>query len=191
MEIISLLHFLQNFCRKIFPMLCSIKWPNFTDWFHVLLETLANTCTVIVCFPGCDINFGNNLGFLIKLFFHITKKVITNILSYIYLKDKKIIQHFKQKAFFIIFKGLLLKFDFQPSWWVSAQYVEYTFESYIICHEIWPNDKYSHGQYFAKFGGLGLTFNHLLTYQPTTNNQKPIMMMFWLFTLLNVCTEAI
>ena len=30
---------------------------------------------VIVCFPGCDINFENNLTFIIKTFFHTTKKV--------------------------------------------------------------------------------------------------------------------
>ena len=35
-------------------------------------------CIMIVCFPDCDvINFENNLSFLIKPFFYITKKVRT------------------------------------------------------------------------------------------------------------------
>ena len=67
--IVSVLHFVYDFSRKIFLMLYS-KWRNFIDWLSLLLEILGNMCIAVVCFPGCDvINFEINFIFLIKRFF--------------------------------------------------------------------------------------------------------------------------
>ena len=62
-------HFVYDFLSKMFLMLYSISWPNFTVWLPLLREILHNMCIAIVCFPGCDfINFEINLIFLIKPF---------------------------------------------------------------------------------------------------------------------------
>ena len=48
--------------------------------FTLLLEIWGNLCTVIICFPVCDIiNFETNLRFLIKLFFYMIKKEDKNL----------------------------------------------------------------------------------------------------------------
>ena len=39
-------HFLHDFWRKIFFLLCSIIWPNFFFWLPLLREILANMCIV-------------------------------------------------------------------------------------------------------------------------------------------------
>ena len=58
------------FKKKMFLMLCSIKWINFIAWLPLLLEILVNMCIVIASWSGCDlINFGINLIFLIKSFY--------------------------------------------------------------------------------------------------------------------------
>ena len=43
---------------------------------------------------------------------------------------------------------------------------------------------------FAWFGGLGPISRPFLVYQPAKINQKPILISFWFFTLLNVRTES-
>ena len=66
--------FVHDFSRKKFHMLDSINWPNFILWFPLLLEISGNMCTVINCYPVCDvINFEIYLSFLIKSFSYMTK----------------------------------------------------------------------------------------------------------------------
>ena len=74
-RIVSLLHYVYDFSRKMFLMLCSIIWPNLIAWLPLLLEMLVNMCIAIICLSGCDvIDFEINLIFLIKLFSYMTKK---------------------------------------------------------------------------------------------------------------------
>ena len=78
LELVSLPHFLHNFWRKIFLLLCSVNWPNVIVYFFLLCEILSNICIAIVCKPGCDVlNFEVNLIFLIKLFFQHEQNVVT------------------------------------------------------------------------------------------------------------------
>ena len=50
--------FVNDFSRKIFPMLYSINKPNFIVWLPLLLEILGNIYITIICFQGCNaINF--------------------------------------------------------------------------------------------------------------------------------------
>ena len=50
---------------------------------------------MIVCFPDCDvINFENNLSFLIKPFFYITKKVRTKKRQFVRVSLNQIKQFF-------------------------------------------------------------------------------------------------
>ena len=73
--IVSPPHFLYNFSRKMFLILYSINWPNFIVWLPLIFEILGNICIAIVCFLDCDvINSEINLIFLIKPFFHLTRK---------------------------------------------------------------------------------------------------------------------
>ena len=70
LELVSLPHFLHNFWRKIFPLLCSINWLNFITWLPLHCEILGNMCIAIICRPGYDImNFEVKLIFLIKPFY--------------------------------------------------------------------------------------------------------------------------
>ena len=55
-------NFVHEFSRKIFFMLYSVNWPNFTAWFSLLLEILVNMCIVVVCKLGYDV-----INFEIKL----------------------------------------------------------------------------------------------------------------------------
>ena len=48
LELVSVPHFLYDFWRKIFFLLYSINWTNFTALFLVLLEILGNMCIVFV-----------------------------------------------------------------------------------------------------------------------------------------------
>ena len=47
--IVSILHFVHDFLRKMFFILFSIKWPNFFAWLFLLLNILVNMCIAIVC----------------------------------------------------------------------------------------------------------------------------------------------
>ena len=72
--IVSLLHFVYNFSRKLFLMLYSINWPNVIAWLPFLLEILGNMCIAIVCKPDCGvIDFKFSLIFLIKPFSYMPK----------------------------------------------------------------------------------------------------------------------
>ena len=67
--LVSPLHFVNNFSRKMFLMLHSINCPNFIVCLPLLLDILDNMCITIVCQPGCGvIKFEINLIFLIKPF---------------------------------------------------------------------------------------------------------------------------
>ena len=55
LELVSLLHFLPDFWRKIFLTLYSIQWPNFIFWLPLHFEMLSNMCIAIVCYPVCDV----------------------------------------------------------------------------------------------------------------------------------------
>ena len=48
LELVSLPHFLHNFCRKKF-LLYSFTWPNFNAWLPLLHEILSNICILILC----------------------------------------------------------------------------------------------------------------------------------------------
>ena len=76
LKISSPINFVYDFfLKKIFLMLHSINWPNFTIWLPLLLEVLDNIWLIIVCFPGCDvIIFEIKFIFLIKSFLYMTEK---------------------------------------------------------------------------------------------------------------------
>ena len=74
LELVSLPHFLCDFSRKIFLVLCSVKWSNFIAWLLLVLEILGNMCILINYFPICNvINLGINLTLLIGRLFFKTK----------------------------------------------------------------------------------------------------------------------
>ena len=99
--LVSPTHFVHDFSRKVFLMLSSMNWPNRIVWLLLLRDILGNMCFAIVCFLGCDvINFEINLIFLIKPSLYMTKNL--NILR------TKRASKVEQKAFFIIFEGLLV-----------------------------------------------------------------------------------
>ena len=78
LELVILPHFPHNVWRKIFLVLCSISWPNFSVWLPLICEILGNICVGNVCEPGCDVmHFEVNLIFLIKLFFLHDPNVVT------------------------------------------------------------------------------------------------------------------
>ena len=80
LELVSQPYFAHSFWRKIFPLLCSINWRNFTVWLPFLCEILGNMCIAIVCKPGCDVmNFEANLIFIIKLFFLHKQNFVTKL----------------------------------------------------------------------------------------------------------------
>ena len=93
------------FHEKIFLLLHSINYPNFIVWLHLLLEISDKICIVIICYSVGDfINFEIYLSFLMntKSFLH-DHKIRTKIC---YSSRAKIAFKVKQKAFFIILKGL-------------------------------------------------------------------------------------
>ena len=98
-------HFVCDFSRKMFLMLYCMDWPNFIVWLPLLLEILCNMCIAIFSFQVYDvIEFENSIIFWIKLFFYMTKN------SRKELNILRTIKGFKVtlKAFFIIFRGLLV-----------------------------------------------------------------------------------
>ena len=84
-------HFVYDFSRKLFLMLHSFDWPNFTVWLPLILEMLDNMRITIVW----NLKFEINLTFLIK-----PLCLNLNILR------RKIAFEVKYKAFLIIFKGV-------------------------------------------------------------------------------------
>ena len=94
--------FAAYFLEKIFLPLYSINWPNFIARLLLLLELLGNMCIVIIYCSTCDvINLEINLNVLIKRFFYRIKSKDKNVnIS----KTKRAFN----KAFFILFKGLLV-----------------------------------------------------------------------------------
>ena len=63
-DLVSLPHFRQDFWRKIFLTLYFIDWPNFIAWLPLVLETLVNKCSVIICLPVCEVIISKiNLNF--------------------------------------------------------------------------------------------------------------------------------
>ena len=51
--LVSPLHFVYDFSRRMFLLLHSINWPNFIVWLLLLFETLGNMCRTPLddCFP--------------------------------------------------------------------------------------------------------------------------------------------
>ena len=47
LELVSPPHFVYDFSRKVFLLLCSINGPNFIVWLLLVLETLVNMCVAI------------------------------------------------------------------------------------------------------------------------------------------------
>ena len=77
LELVSLLHFLNAFCEKIFLTLYSTDWPSFIVWLSLLLAILGRMCIVIIFCPACEVTeFEINPNLLIKSFFYITKRSI-------------------------------------------------------------------------------------------------------------------
>ena len=63
--IVFLPHFVYDFSRQMFLMLCSVNWSNAIVWLHLLLEILDKTCIAIVYFPGYGVMyFEINLTYL-------------------------------------------------------------------------------------------------------------------------------
>ena len=97
-----------NFSRKTFLMSYSINRPDFIVWLPLLLEILGNMYIAIVCFPGCEvINFEinqdlNQLIFLIKPLFYMTKKTKQNLNTF------RMKSAFKVKHFSSFLKGFQL-----------------------------------------------------------------------------------
>ena len=46
--LVSSLHIMYDFSRKMLHMLYSINWPDFIAWLFLLLEILVNMCIQIV-----------------------------------------------------------------------------------------------------------------------------------------------
>ena len=73
--IVSQLHFVYVFSRKVFLMLHSINRPNFIVWLPFLLEILDNIYVCQLFVKQGVMSWIIKLGFfLIKLFLYITKK---------------------------------------------------------------------------------------------------------------------
>ena len=98
--------FCVRFSRKILLMLCSINWPNFIECL-LLLEIFVDICVLIICCPVREvINFGiNHQSFFIKFFFYKWKRQEINV----NISRTKSVSNMQLKAFFNIFKELLLK----------------------------------------------------------------------------------
>ena len=76
LRIVSPLHFVYDFSRKIFLLWYSINWTNFIVWLSLLLEILDIICIAIICLQDRDvINFEIYPTFLIKPFFFMTKRM--------------------------------------------------------------------------------------------------------------------
>ena len=74
---IVLPHILGMIFHEKVLMLYSINWPNFIERLPVLLEILVNILVdinILQLLTSDVINFEINLTFLIKPFFHMTKK---------------------------------------------------------------------------------------------------------------------
>ena len=99
-ELISLPHFIHDFCRKISLYILLTDQVSLSGCLYFVRYWVI--CVVIVCYPGCDvINFEINLIFLIKSFFlHDQSSKNSNILrTKRDFKPKKSIHHFL-KAFY-------------------------------------------------------------------------------------------
>ena len=76
-EIVSPPYFVYNFSTKMFLLLYSINWPNFTAWLPLLLDILGKRSVAIVFLSGSGLkDFEINLIFLIELFFVHDQKVM-------------------------------------------------------------------------------------------------------------------
>ena len=80
LELVAVSHSVHDFWRKIFIMLCSTNWPNFSVWLPLLFEISSNIFIVIACVLVYDvIKFEIYLSIFIQLFSYITKKVSTKM----------------------------------------------------------------------------------------------------------------
>ena len=107
LDLVFLLHFPHNFGRKIFILLYSITWPNFIVRLPLLSEILGNMCIAIVWKPGCDIMISKlTLSFSNQAVIPTWPKSLDKNLN---ISRMERAFKTKQKAFFIIFKGLSIK----------------------------------------------------------------------------------
>ena len=84
-RVVSLSHFLHDFSRKIFLMLCSINWPVFIAWLPLLFEISCNMCIVIVYYPVCGvISLEIYLSLPMKLFSYMIAFTFSDFLQYMY-----------------------------------------------------------------------------------------------------------
>ena len=104
--LVSIPDFLRSFWRKMFLTLCFTNWLSFMVQLGHAFNCWNIEQYVVICIPVYDVvNFETILSFLIKPLLCMTKEVSKNFNN---LK-MKIALKLKQKAFFIIFKWLLLK----------------------------------------------------------------------------------
>ena len=123
LELVSLPDFLHDFWRKIVLFLYVINWPNVIAWLPLFREILGNTYIVIVNQLDKNLNI---------------------------LRSKRAFK-MKEKAFFIIFKGLSLKeINFFGRW-------EFVFNAKEIT---WP---------FERLETILLTFRKHYFYEKTCN----------------------
>ena len=98
-------HFLYQSSRKIFFILYSINWLNFTAGLPLLLEILSNKFIVIICFPACDvITFKFNLIAFLSIRFPTWPRNSEQKFKYLQNKTKF---YSEKKNNFMIFKKLL------------------------------------------------------------------------------------
>ena len=99
-------HFVYDFSWKMFVMLCSIDWPNFSVWLS-LLEILGNICIAIVYFADCDaINLKINLIFLIKVIIFLHDQNVKTKISW---EEKELVRWNKKDFQFPKIASYILK----------------------------------------------------------------------------------
>ena len=95
-------HFVYDFSRKMFLMLHSINWRTFIVWLPLLLQILDNMSITIVYQAVKSWNLKLTLSFLSSRF---ATRLNSQDKNLNIVRTKKAFE-VKQKAFFIIFKGL-------------------------------------------------------------------------------------
>ena len=116
---LSLPHFAHIFWRKIFFLLCSINWPNLIVWLPLLCEILGYmyNCNCFLTRLGHH-EFWNSS--------YLSNQLVFSVWSRSYGRKFNILKmgrpfKIKQKAFFIIIKGLSLKQITQILWKVRIR----------------------------------------------------------------------
>ena len=105
LELVFLPHFLYNFLRKLFLLWYFISWPSFFAWLSLLHEILGNVYCNCLLTRLWRREFWNQPYLSNQAIFSTWPKQEKNLNI---LRMKRAF-NMKQRAFFIIFKGLSLK----------------------------------------------------------------------------------